>query len=64
MGYSIPEDMDGRVIKEAIREDYLQAYPIVFSKEKGEVKIIPAEVCTSEEAAEIEKQLRSLGYMG
>jgi len=64
MGYPIPEDMDGRVIEEAIREDYLQAHPIVFSEEKGEVKITPAEAYTHEEAAEIEKELRSLGYMG
>ena len=64
MGYPIPEDMDGRVIEEAIREDYLQAHPIVFSEEKGEFKITPAQAYTPEEAAEIEKELRSLGYMG
>jgi len=63
MGYSIPKDMDGKVIKEAIEEDYLKRCPTIFFKEKEEKETVSVSAFSKEEVSEIEKQLKSLGYM-
>ena len=64
MGCEVPKDMDGRIIKEAIKEEYIKQHPIVFSKKEDQKEITAATTFSEEEIAEIEKELKSLGYMG
>lgn len=64
LGLPIPEDMDGKVLKECIQEDFLNANPIIFQKsyEKGK-KEASKEIYSKEDKAEIEKRLADLGYL-
>jgi len=66
MGLAIPEDMDGKVIEEAIEGSYLAdheikyAEPISYSERDSKAK----EMSFSEEEMEkVRKQLESLGYL-
>lgn len=64
MGCRIPEDMDGKVVVDAIDEDLLKSNPVVFYKDddgsgdsKGDVEF------TDQDRMKIEESLRSLGYL-
>ena len=64
MGSPVPKDMDGRLIEEAIDVDYLQKYPVIFQEKDEESKeAVRAEAFSAKEIKEIEKELKSLGYM-
>lgn len=63
LGHDLPEDMDGRVLKEIISEDYLNSNPVRFTAESqydpsGEVEFSP------EENEEVIERLKNLGYIG
>ena len=70
MGATVPEDMDGRVITEAINPDYLNSNPISYSsppsREREGEKELPVSqqaVYNKDEEKQIEETLRSLGYI-
>lgn len=72
MGATVPEDMDGRVITEAINPDYLNSNPISYSSPtlpvngegKGEeLPVSQQAVYNKDEEKQIEETLRSLGYI-
>lgn len=64
MGKPIPETMDGRVILEAIHEEFFRTHPPKYYKEEGNgsLKEIDQEF-SEEEKRKIEEGLRALGYM-
>ena len=65
LGLPIPDDMTGKVVEEAIRNDRLTAHPPRFYKAEQR----PAEptargpVYSEEEQADIEERLRNIGYL-
>ena len=64
MGASIPKDMDGSVITEAIKESYMNANPISYSNADNTVspERQGSEYSKAEEK-QIEEVLRSIGYI-
>ena len=67
MGLPIPNEMDGRVIEEAIRPEYLMTHPVNSSSDSGgEVNEVVDEPAgfTPEDEERIRKQLKDLGYLG
>lgn len=64
MGKPIPESMDGRMIVEAIDEEFLKTHPPVYYKEKEEDALSRGmQEFSSEEKKKIEEGLKALGYM-
>jgi len=65
MNIAIPEDMDGRVIEEAIQSTYLSQHEIKFVQQapsaKGDSEAKKNEM-SEEEMKKVRKQLESLGY--
>jgi len=63
MGIAIPEDVDGRVLTGAIDDDFVEKNKIRFER-------VGKAVCSKEvslnktETEQLERQLRSLGYLG
>ena len=57
----IPDDMDGRVLLDALAEPYASR-PITHA-EKQQEEGIEASIYTESEAAELEERLRALGYL-
>jgi predicted AlkP superfamily phosphohydrolase/phosphomutase len=62
-GISIPSDMDGTVLKEAITEEFLATHPIRFGS-AAERDLKNKEGFSEEEDEEIRLRLQELGYMG
>lgn len=64
MDQDVPDDMDGRVLFEAISDEYLTANPVRLSaqgaseRQSSEMKFSP------EENAEVIERLKQLGYIG
>lgn len=63
MGTPIPEDWDGRVLTEAIREDYLRTHPPQYTKGKTVDYQDDTFTYSSAEEETIADQLRGLGYI-
>jgi predicted AlkP superfamily phosphohydrolase/phosphomutase len=66
LGIAIPEDMDGRVIEEAIEPSYLVQNKIEYTKPMAPEKRSPGEVTTGfseEEMEKVRRRLESLGYL-
>lgn len=61
-GLPVPQDMDGRVVLEALSTPYLRT-PVVRRDGGGTQQEIEPVVYTEDEEAEIEDRLRSLGYL-
>jgi predicted AlkP superfamily phosphohydrolase/phosphomutase len=60
-GLAIPDDMDGRVLTEALAEPH-SSRPVRFSS-AGETEPAGAAAYSAAEAAEVEERLRALGYL-
>jgi predicted AlkP superfamily phosphohydrolase/phosphomutase len=60
-GLPVPEDMDGRVLVEALAEPHASR-PIEFAA-PGAVRSDEGTAYSEEEAAEVEERLRALGYL-
>jgi predicted AlkP superfamily phosphohydrolase/phosphomutase len=58
----IPDDMEGRVLSEIFKNDFLQSNPPRYQS-GGKFIGIPDRVYTNDEAAEVEERLRGLGYI-
>ena len=64
MGCPIPQDMDGKVIEAAFKEDYLKSNLIKYNGgSSSEDKDISSDTYSEEEAAMVEKRLKALGYI-
>ena len=63
LGHDVPDDMDGKVLAQIIRDEHLQANAIRFAAQDKSDDNRGVEFST-EENAEIIERLRSLGYMG
>ncbi len=64
MGHKIPEDMDGKIITEAINEDFVKSTPVVFVKSTDDEKVMQDKHEFSDEDKKgIEDNLRALGYL-
>lgn len=62
MDLEIPDDMDGKVLTEALKSDYLARHPVSYRKsdngDQGDERVY-----SDEDAAKVEERLRSLGYL-
>lgn len=65
LGLPVPGDMDGRVLEEALREEYAAKHPIMSEKTDGGADRAQEvfEGYTEEEADKIAERLRNLGYI-
>jgi predicted AlkP superfamily phosphohydrolase/phosphomutase len=66
MGIPVPDDMDGRVLVEALDEQFLEANPIEFEAVDPDVEADAAETqrgFTQDESELIAKRLQALGYI-
>jgi len=65
MDLPIPTDMDGRVLKEAFTEEYVQAHPVRYEEPVvvGRKGAPPTVEYTDEEQEAMQRRLRGLGYV-
>ena len=64
MGEPIPEDMDGKVIEEALTLKYMMSNPITFtSSEDSDIKTTQDDVYSEKDTKKIEEKLKGLGYI-
>jgi predicted AlkP superfamily phosphohydrolase/phosphomutase len=65
LGVPIPKDVDGRFIKEAFQEDFLEIHPITYKtyEEYWQTDEKPHRVYSGEEESRLVDNLKSLGYI-
>jgi predicted AlkP superfamily phosphohydrolase/phosphomutase len=63
LGVSVPEDMDGRVLTDAFRPEFLAAHPIRSGAASGITEGDRSTGYTEEESAKVEERLQALGYV-
>ena len=63
MGEEIPEDMDGRVLTQAIDPDWLAAHPPRYSTRQIRAKDLDVMTYAEDESRQVEERLRGLGYL-
>jgi predicted AlkP superfamily phosphohydrolase/phosphomutase len=63
LGVPVPEDMDGKVLANAFRPDFLVARPIQSGAASGTSATDRSSGYTDEEAAKVEERLQALGYL-
>jgi predicted AlkP superfamily phosphohydrolase/phosphomutase len=66
MGLPVPDDMDGRVLVEALDEDFVEANPIEFDAVEADLEdetAGPRQKFTQDESELIAKRLQALGYI-
>jgi len=61
LGLAIPEDVDGRILTEVITPEFLGKNKARFEKPRS-IELSEPQIC-KEEAKELERQLRDLGYL-
>jgi predicted AlkP superfamily phosphohydrolase/phosphomutase len=64
MGEEIPQEMDGRVLVEAIDPDWLADHPPRYSARRSETRDRDVTTYAKEESQQVEERLRGLGYLG
>ncbi|MEK6407020.1 MAG: alkaline phosphatase family protein [Acidobacteriota bacterium] len=64
MDQNVPDDMDGRVLREAISEEYLNANPVRLSAQGASERQSSEMEFSPEENAEVIERLKQLGYIG
>jgi len=62
MGLPVPEDMDGKVLTEALKDDYRARHPVVFRKADDRDQMNERDY-SDQDARKVEERLRSLGYL-
>jgi hypothetical protein len=62
MGMAIPEDVDGRVLKEIICEEFVEKNEVKFEK-AGKLTASEANTVPEEDEEAITRQLKKLGYL-
>jgi predicted AlkP superfamily phosphohydrolase/phosphomutase len=63
LGVAVPEDMDGRVLEEAFRPEFLAQHPIKAGAASGTSGGGRDGGYTEEESAKVEERLQALGYI-
>jgi predicted AlkP superfamily phosphohydrolase/phosphomutase len=63
LGLPIPEDMDGRPLLEIFAKDYRAAHPVQYTSPTVTDEAGPDQTSDEEDAAEMERRLRGLGYV-
>jgi predicted AlkP superfamily phosphohydrolase/phosphomutase len=63
MGLPVPDDMDGKVLKGAIREEILGNRPVEYVQADQDLDYDQEETYSAEESEKIKERLRSLGYI-
>ena len=63
LGVPVPEDMDGKVLTNAFRSDFLAAHPFQAGHASGTSEIQRPSGYTQEESDKVEERLRALGYL-
>lgn len=61
--HPVPEDMDGKVLTDVFREDFLSRSSIRYSKPLEDLSKTPGIELDTEETRKIEERLRGLGYI-
>jgi predicted AlkP superfamily phosphohydrolase/phosphomutase len=62
-GLAVPEDMDGRVLADAFRPEFLAAHPVKAGAASGVSDSDRSSGYTDEESAKVEERLQALGYL-
>lgn len=65
-GEAVPPDMDGQVLTQLFRQQYIAEHPVRYGIKPAQFSTIPAltmQDYTAAEEAEVEDQLRQLGYL-
>lgn len=63
LGLPIPEDMDGRPLLEIFDQVYRTAHPVRYARPELAGEQVPEPVYNENDAAEMERRLRGLGYV-
>jgi len=63
LGVSVPEDMDGRVLTDAFRTEFLAEHPVQAGAASGTSSGDRPSGYTDEESAKVEERLQALGYL-
>ena len=63
MGLPVPDDMDGKVLREIFSEELLQRNPVEYVKADLDQEGEEEETYSEEESQKIKERLRSLGYI-
>ena len=63
LGLPIPEDMDGRPLLEIFGKEYRAAHPVQYTSPELAEEATPEPAYDQEDAAEMERRLRGLGYV-
>jgi len=64
LGQPVPRDMDGKVLSDLFKPEYLQTHPIVYDDGKEDLQMpTPGGDYSEEEAAQVEERLKALGYI-
>ncbi len=64
LGLDIPETIDGRVLTEAFKDDYVRSHPVnKVPEEGGDEGISGEDIYSADEKELIEERLRGLGYL-
>ena len=64
LGQPVPRDMDGKVLSDLFKTEYLQSHPIVYDDEKEDLPTLTrGGDYSEEEAAQVEERLKALGYI-
>lgn len=63
MGVPIPKDIDGRCIDDGIEEYFLSEHPFQYAEPDAAIAEKGASSYTKQEAEEVKKSLRGLGYL-
>jgi predicted AlkP superfamily phosphohydrolase/phosphomutase len=59
----VPDDMDGRVLADGFRPEFLAAHPVKAGAASGISESDPSSGYTDEESAKVEERLQALGYL-
>jgi arylsulfatase A-like enzyme len=62
-GLPVPEDMDGRVLADAFRPEFLTAHPVKAGAASGISESDGSSGYTDEESLKVEERLQALGYL-
>ena len=60
---AVPDDMDGRVLADAFRPEFLAAHPVKAGAASGVSESDRSSGYTDEESAKVEERLQALGYL-
>ena len=63
LGVSVPEDMDGIVLENAFRPEFLTEHPVRSGAASGTSQGNRPSGYTDEESAKVEERLQALGYL-